>query len=120
MIMDLVTIYVKNLEESMEFYTDVLGLTEKKRISPQPFLHLVFLQDEAGNIVELIKNDYDNTTNENETGRVTLGFKVENLKEISSLLESKNVKIEPGPMPGYIFIYDPNGVKIGLKENIAI
>lgn len=118
---DLITIEVKNLDESLEFYTNVLGLKEIKRITPESFINIVFLKDEQSNIVELIKNDKSNEdTIENEKCRVSLVFNVDNLEAIAALLESKNIKTAPGPMPGYIFTYDPNGVRIGLKEGTFI
>jgi lactoylglutathione lyase len=118
---DLITIEVKSLDESLEFYTNVLGLKEIKRISPEPFINIVFLEDEQSNIVELIKNDKSNEgTIENEKCKVSLVFKVDNLEAILVLLESKNIKTASGPMPGYIFTYDPNGVRIGLKEDAFI
>ncbi|MDK2586050.1 hypothetical protein QOZ83_09280 [Romboutsia sedimentorum] len=47
-------------------------------------------------------------------------FKVDNLEAIVALLGSKNIKTSPGPMPEYIFTYDPNGLRIGLKEDTFI
>ena len=118
---DLITIEVKSLDESVEFYTKVLGLKEIKRISPQTFINIVFLEDEQSNILELIKNDKSNEEIiENEKCRVSLVFKVDNLEDTVALLESKNIKTSPGPMPGYIFTYDPNGLRIGLKEDAFI
>ncbi|MBM7556791.1 VOC family protein [Halanaerobacter jeridensis] len=49
----LTTIHVNDLEESLNFYQDVLNLAEVKRLNPRPGVEISFLQDEGGTI-ELI------------------------------------------------------------------
>jgi len=120
------TIEVKDLEESVDFYTQVLCLKEVKRFSPSPTMKFVFVQGEGGGIIQLSENS--NALKEVSTGTYALkavGIAVENLKGIVSCLKENNVKFlsELIETPGGIkmlFIKDPNGVTIELIEGFEI
>ena len=115
--LELVTIAVNNLEESVVFYTEVLGLIETRRINPFEGVDIVFMRDEEGSIVELIKRSMrKETENKAEATRVSMTFGIEDIESVKLMLTGRNIEIVDGPMENYIFIQDPNGIRIGIKQ----
>ncbi len=115
-----VTIYVKDLDESLHFYENILGLTIKRQFAAGPNTQIVFF--DAGTAeVELI---YDKTISTINIGKdISLGFNVPSLdKNISELKEKWNLTpsniIKPNPHIQFCFVSDPNGVNIQFFENI--
>lgn len=113
-----ITIYVKDMEESLKFYTEIIGLEIAHRSSPQKGMDIAFLN--AGGIqVELI---CDSNKSEISIGNdVSLGFTVQSLESTIEELKEKGVNsiigpIKPIPQISFIFIFDPNGFKIQLAE----
>lgn len=119
------TIEVKNLEESVNFYTNILSLKEVKRFSPNPAIQMVFLRGDGEGVIQLMTSD---ASEEIATGAYALkavGIQVENLKELAITLKEKNVKFLGNLMgtPGNVnilFIEDPNGVRLELIEGFII
>jgi lactoylglutathione lyase len=115
-----VTINVKDLERSVQFYTETVGLTEERRIAPLPGTEIVFLR--AGETqVELIKNDKNPDP---QFGKdISLGFEVDSVDDLKSELEELDgLEIEgpfqPNPRVKFFYILDPDGVKIQFVENV--
>ncbi len=113
-----ITIYVKNMEESLKFYTEIIGLEIAHRSSPQEGLDIAFLN--AGDIqVELI---CDSNKSEISIGEdISLGFSIDSLELTIKNIKEKSVKniigpISPSPHISFIFIFDPNGFKIQIAE----
>ena len=115
------TLTVNNLEQSISFYQDIIGLPIVRRLEPQAGVKIVFLGDGETNI-ELI---YNETVKEVNFGtNISLGFEVESVSEKMQFLERRGVGIESGPFrPNphvkFINILDPNGLKIQLIEKIT-
>lgn len=118
-------IRVNNLEESIAFYQDALGMTlNKKQDYPNGQFTLAFLG--YGDIenypqVELTYNwDKNNYKHGDAFGHLAIG--VEDIYSFCNDLKSKGVKVtrEPGEMKygGSViaFIEDPNGYKIELIQ----
>ncbi len=112
-----VTLSVKNLEESLFFYQDVIGFPIKRRFSPMPGLEIAFLGDGQTEI-ELIFNQ--NNTDIYMGQDISLGFAVKSLEETAEMLSEKGIKISetssPSPQVKFFFASDPNGVKIQFLE----
>ncbi|MGM0502869.1 MAG: VOC family protein, partial [Bacillota bacterium] len=53
----LTTIHVDNLEESKEFYQNILQLKEVKKLNPRQGVEISFLQDQQGGTIELIAGE---------------------------------------------------------------
>ena len=131
-----VTVAVKNMEESEAFYKEILGLKEAKRFSPRPGIDIMFLKDEEGNAVELIAhqgeagNAVELIAHQGEAGNsgnssVSIGFVVDDLDAVITMLKQKNVAISSGPVgvPGgarFVFVNDPNGVGIEFIEGFKL
>ena len=115
------TLTVNNLEQSISFYQDIIGLPIVRRLEPQAGVKIVFLGDGETNI-ELI---YNETVKEVNFGsNISLGFEVESVSEKMQFLERRGVNIEggpfrPNPHVKFINILDPNGLKIQLIEKIT-
>jgi len=115
------TINVKNIDESIAFYTDVTELNVLNRFSPAPNMEIVFLGNGIENetLVELIYNK--SMTNVSFTDFVTLGFEVSSLGGIMKKITEKNIEIigEIVETPSFKFfcIKDPNGVNIQFFQN---
>lgn len=116
------TVSVKNMEESLKFYTEIVMLKEERRQSPRQGVDIVFLKDDIGNRVELIDNMYERPSFAPESNSiVTLCFEVDSLEKTKKLLEQKGVEIKKGPRPlpsggSFIIVDDPNGIEIGFYE----
>lgn len=115
-----VTMNVKDMEKSLHFYQDVIGLTINKRFNPDKDREIVFLG--AGETqVELI---YDSKAKDITIGEdISLGFEVNSLEEIGEVLQKNNIPIhsgpfQPNPSIRFIYVLDPNGARIQFVENL--
>jgi lactoylglutathione lyase len=112
------TIYVKNLDESLNFYRNIIGLDLIRRKRVNPDMELAFLG--AGETqIELI--DDKKTECKEFSENFVLGFQTDSLEGTIEFLTKKNIPIHSGPFqpnPNLRFIYclDPNGVKIQFNE----
>ena len=117
------SITVRDMEASLAFYTEVLGLRfERRRTIPENHAEIAFVQDPAsGARIELThwdgKNDF-------EAGEQLdhLAFEVDDLDRYLMKVRAKNVEVakEPFRLGGgtsrIAFILDPNEVWIELIE----
>ena len=112
-------IRVKDLEETLEFYTGFLGLREVRRKSIGDEATLVFLTDNDGHYhIELTYN-HDPQTYEigNQFGH--LAFHVRDLEAVVATVESHGWsyrRSKPTVSSKYIFVADPNGYDIEILE----
>lgn len=112
------TLYVKNMEESLRFYQDIVGLTLEKRFGHGPNAEMCFLGDGETKI-ELI---YQKDCQEIDPGKtISLGFSVASLDEKLDFVKEKGVPVhsgpfQPAPNVRFFFVLDPNGLKIQFVE----
>ena len=114
-----VTVTVKDLDQSIRFYTDVIGLTLESRRPAGPEMELAFLGDGETKL-ELICNRA--VTEFSYGASISLGFEVASLDQTMAALEEKGIALlsgpfQPGPQIRFCFITDPNGLKIQLLEH---
>lgn len=112
-------IRVKDLEENLKFFVNILGLTEVSRTEvPEHKFTLVYLKSEGSDAeIELTYNwDYDkNYTSGKNFGH--LAFEVENIYETCSKLEENGVIINRPPRDGYMaFVKTPDGISIEFLQ----
>ncbi len=115
-----VTINVKDMEKSLAFYRDVVGLPVHRTMKPMPGAEIAFLGKAGGTQVELIRNDKN--ANPSYGADISLGFVVESADAAMADLKAKGVAIHSGPFspnPSIKFFYalDPNGLKIQFVEH---
>jgi len=109
------TIIVEDMEESVKFYTEVIGLEIDSRHNPFQGLTITLLKGEGDAMIELIKNT------ENVVGLFSVGMEVDDINATIKDLKSKGAKITREPTKISIgtlaFIEDPNGVTIVLIQH---
>jgi lactoylglutathione lyase len=109
------TIIVRDMDESVRFYTETMGFEIASRHTPAPGLVITLMKSEGDAMVELIKNPRD------EVGLYSVGMDVENLNATIGKLKAKGAKITMEPVPisvGFLaFCEDPNGVRIALIQH---
>ncbi|NLY42929.1 MAG: VOC family protein [Clostridiaceae bacterium] len=113
------TIRVNNMEDSLKFYQEIVGLKIEKRFNAGPGVEIVFLGDGETKI-ELIYNK--DSTEVNLGKDISLGFEVKSVDEMISFVKEKGIDIhsgpfEPNPNTKFFFILDPNGLRIQFVEN---
>ena len=111
------TISVKNLDKSLTFYRDLIGLPENRRFKAGPDTEIVFLGS-GETEVELIYNTKQNAVS---FGRdISLGFETSSLDETLKLMKENNVEtgevFSPAPGVRMFFVSDPNGLRIQFVE----
>lgn len=107
------TILVKDMEESLDFYRNVLGFEIESQLN-LPNKTINFLKKENGAGVELIKEDNP------EIGLFGLVFHVEDVRKEAQILKEDNpdleIVLEETPNNILAFIKDPNGVNVILSQ----
>ncbi len=123
---DHVEIVTDKPDETVEFYTDILGFTLRERgrvpVGPDKALNLVYL-DLGGTTVELMTWENVPTAPKPELehfGYRMIAIEVEDMEEALAYLKTKGV--EPVWGPNYRDTYaraeiaDPNGYRIELRH----
>lgn len=87
--MSFVTITVKNMKESIKFYTEIIRLDLLKSFSPQPGINITFLKGKDGGMIELI--EYEDSNEEKSKSIVSIGFSIDDLDEEIKILKEKNI-----------------------------
>lgn len=116
---------VGNLDKSLQFYTEVLGMTLlRKRDYEEGRFTLAFVGygDEQNHTVLELTHNWDTTSYElgNAYGHIAIG--VEDAYQACAEIKSRggNVVREAGPMKGGVtviaFVEDPDGYKIELIQ----
>jgi lactoylglutathione lyase len=117
------SITVRSMDESLRFYTEVLGLEfERRRTIPENKAEIAFVKDRvSGGRIELTHWDGKDTF---EAGEQLdhLAFEVEDLDRFLMRVRTKGIRVakEPYQISGgatrLAFILDPNDVWIELIE----
>lgn len=114
------TLVVKDLEESLKFYKEIVGLKENRRLKAGPGVEIAFLGDGETEI-ELMTSPKPREINMGTD--ISLGFEIKSVDEMMKDLSEKGIAIHSGPFqpaPNVKFFYmmDPNGLKIQFVENL--
>ena len=108
------TMIVKNIEESVRFYRDVLGFSEGYHVD-FPVGGITIMKSPDGACVELIESPHY------PVGLYSIGTDVDNLDEALERLKSKGCEpigeVTLTSVGRQVFIMDPNGVRICLIEH---
>lgn len=114
------TLMVKNLQKSIDFYVEIVGLNVNRRFNAGPGIEIAFLGDGETKI-ELVYNEAFKDVNFGDA--ISLGFEVNSLDEIMAVAKKKGIAIhsgpfQPNPHTKFFYVLDPNGLKIQFVENI--
>ncbi len=117
------TITVNNMEESLKFYQEVVGLSLNRSFKAGPEIEISFLGEEGkeGAEVELIYDPKQKSPGNIEG--ISLGFEVESVDEMIKFITDKGLEVENGPFQPnphvkFFFVKDPNGISIQFVENM--
>ncbi len=109
------TLIVKDMDESIKFYTNVMGFKIDSQYDLGPAGAITLLKGEGETMVEIIKNPV------NEPGLFSMGMDVEDLETTLKELKAKGAKVTMEPTPITVgtlaFIEDPNGIRIALIQH---
>jgi lactoylglutathione lyase len=114
------TLNVNNMEESLKFYEEIVGLAMNRRFNAGNGMEIAFLGD-GETKVELIRNE---TCKEISIGQdISLGFEVKSVAEMIDFVISKGIDVHSGPFQPnphlkFFYVKDPNGLKIQFVENM--
>ena len=113
------TIHVKDMEVSLAFYHDLLGLPVAERFGP-PEHQIAMLGPEEGTKLELLCGG---PPIQGPVGAgVSMGFTPDNMGELLEKLAAAGVSIpepmSPNPSLRFFFIQDPDGYTVQLVENL--
>lgn len=112
------TILVKDMEESLKFYQEIVGLKENRRFQTGPGIQIVFLGDGETEI-ELMTPAQPRELSYGSD--ISLGFETASVDDLMAELKEKGISISgpfsPNPHVKFFYVTDPNGVKIQFVEN---
>lgn len=113
------TLNVNNLEESLKFYQEIVGLKIDRRFNAGPMTEIAFVGD-GETKVELVCSRDNKGSNFGQD--ISLGFEVKSVDEMMVQVKEKGIAIqsgpfEPNPHVRFFFVNDPNGLKIQFVEN---
>lgn len=111
------TMAVADMDESIKFYTEVLGLEIASRHNPRPGVSITLLKGEGEGVIELIEE----AGSSRETGLFSVGMEVEDVSAAVEEIRSRGARITREPTPIEVgtlaFLEDPNGVQIALIQH---
>ncbi len=107
------TLSVNDLEESLNFYQNIVGLKLNRRFKPNEETEIAFL-GKGETKLELIHDSKNNGVNYGKD--ISLGFEVDSLEDKMNQLKENSINIESGPVQPnpnirFFFIKDPNGLR---------
>lgn len=110
------TIYVRDLEESIAFYSDLLSLKVVRRFPAGPGREIAFMGNgiDSETLVELLADS--NATGVNFGEHISIGFAVDSVDAMLETVRSKGIPLH-GPLiethgSKFFFIKDPNGLNV--------
>jgi len=110
------TIHVKKLEESIVFYSNLLGLQVVRRFPAGPGIEIAFMGNgiDGETLIELLADSNQNAINFSEF--ISIGFAVDSVETMLDTVKKQNIPIHSGPFenPGskFFVIKDPNGFNV--------
>jgi lactoylglutathione lyase len=109
-----------DIEDSINFYSEIVGLEVAIRFSPQPKLKIVFLKDTDGSRIELIQND--DISQISEKDGISICFECDSMDKTLEFVKSKDIPVVAGPFKNpavkYFHVKDPNGVTVQFLERL--
>jgi lactoylglutathione lyase len=113
------TLMVKDLDETIRFYEEVIGWRVSSRFPAGPGMEIAFMGDGETRL-EFIR---DEKQDEIRTGPdISWGFTVDSVEDMMQFVKEKGIGIHSGPFTTgggskYFYILDPNGMKLQFFED---
>lgn len=113
-----ITLRVRDLETSISFYQDILGLPIQRRFESRG-KQIAMLGSDGQPKIELIQGSEQTVQPENG---VSVGFEVESLETAMEVLRHKGVPIARGPITpnphlSFFYVLDPDGFEVQLAQH---
>jgi lactoylglutathione lyase len=113
------TLHVSDMEASLKFYHEILGLPISSRLD-LPDVTVVMLGDGESKIELLWNKEHREEIINNY---MSIGFTVESLESMKRHLEQYGIQdivgpVSPNPHVQFLFVKDPDGSKVQLVENL--
>ena len=110
-------ILVKDLDESIKFYQEIIGLPAPARFPAGPGMEIALFDTGCAELELIHKADIPNPVAGNA---LSIGFEVASIEDAMAHVKEKGIEIERGPVISprakFFFIRDPNGVEVELKQ----
>lgn len=115
-----VTVTVNNMDESIKFYTEIVGLKVDSRRPTGPEVELAFLGDGETKLELICRKSYNAVIIGED---ISLGFEIKSVDTMMAILKEKGMAIHSGPFQPnphikFFFITDPNGLRIQFIEHM--
>jgi lactoylglutathione lyase len=112
-----VTVHVEDLEKSIAFWREVMGLEVERRFPGGPGVEIAFLHDDGGHKLELIAGTGHKVSGEG----FSVGFDVDDMDATVAHLQRHGVEITFGPrtMPSGVRLLqarDIDGLALGFVQ----
>jgi lactoylglutathione lyase len=90
-------LYVKNLDESIAFYSNLVGLHVVKRFPAGPGMEIAFMGNGIDNetLVELLADSNTSTVKYSEC--ISIGFAVDSVDAMLETVKRHNIPVHTGP-----------------------
>ncbi len=109
-------VYVNDLDESIAFYSSLVGLKVLRRFPAGPGMEIAFMGNGTSGETMLEFLEDKNNGAVSYTESISVGFGVESMDAMFDLVKERNIPVHSGPMetPGARFFYvkDPNGLNV--------
>ncbi|MDR3601144.1 MAG: VOC family protein [Desulfosporosinus sp.] len=114
------TIMVNNMDDSLKFYQEIVGLSISRRFTAGAGVEISFL-GEGETKIELVCNPNHKVAGNVED--ISLGFEVESVDNMIKVINEKGLEVDSGPFQPnphikFFYVKDPNGVSIQFAENM--
>ena len=114
---------VRNVERSLGFYRDRLGMSVKKTDECDGH-HLAYLHSDDFELLLLEQPTHDQTPNLQRGGGIVMNFRVQNLTNLAAQLKKNAVKVlrdleEPAYGDRTLLVTDPDGYAVLLSEPVG-
>ena len=109
------TLHVKNLDESIAFYSELVELRVTRRFPAGPGMEIAFMGNgvEGETLVELLAGGAGDIKH---SDFISIGFAVDSVDDMLETVKSKGIPVYGGPvetpMMKYFVVKDPNGLSV--------
>jgi len=112
------TITTNDLDASIAFYRNIVGLPLQRRFTAGPDMEIAFLGSGETQI-ELVQDGSKSAVGSG----ISLGFEVGSVDAMIAFLSEKGIPIlggpiSPNPHVRFFYVQDPSGLKIQFVENM--
>lgn len=113
------TIHVKDIETSIKFYEEVVGLTLRRRFSPRPGQDLAFL-GLGETEIELIH--YEGEVLPGNIEGISIGFSCNDAENLKAKLTDAGLIVSdmvmPNPNLKFFIVKDPDGINVQFVQDL--